>query len=189
MAQTIQQLDAYSRHEEVFEQSILVLDKQDYTPDMPVFKKEAVRAVILRDGRLAVQHSSRGDCKLLGGGVDAGEDFADALCREVEEEAGLLVRRGTIRGIGRIEEIHRDIFQPEQIYHCFSYYYMCEVEDRQVETHMTESERAKGFHLEWVTPEEFVSANAAYMSDGWIERDTRFVKQWLIPETEGSLHK
>ncbi|MDE7435270.1 MAG: NUDIX domain-containing protein [Lachnospiraceae bacterium] len=180
MAQTVQRLTTYSRHEEAFEQSIMILDKRDYTSDMPVFVKEAVRAVILRDGRLAVQQSSRGDCKLLGGGVDAGENFTEALCREVEEEAGLVVKRGTIQGIGRIEEIHRDIFLPEQIYHCFSYYFSCEAEEKQIEPHMTQSELAKGYHLEWVTPEEFVSANAAYMTDGWIERDTRFVKQWLI---------
>lgn len=180
MEQTVHRLAANSRHEEVFEQSMMILDKQDYTSDMPVFVKEAVRAVILQEGRIAVQHSFRGDCKLLGGGVDAGESYADALCREVEEEAGLVVKRCTIRGIGRIEEIHRDIFRPEQIYHCFSYYYSCEVEEEQKEPHMTKSELAKGYHLEWVTPEEFVASNAAYMADGWIERDTRFVKQWLI---------
>lgn len=156
--------------------SLLVSDRRDYTDDMPVFEKDAVRAVIWREGRLAVQRSSRGDCKLLGGGVDAGEHFTEALCREVEEEAGLVVRRETIRGIGQIEEMHRDIFDGKQIYHCHSYYFACQVEARQVPVHMTDSERAKGYHLEWITPEELIASNEAFLEDSWIERDTAFVK-------------
>lgn len=160
--------------------SLMVQDRQDYTEDMPVFEKDAVRAVIRRNGRIAVQRSSRGDCKLLGGGVDAGEHFTEALCREVEEEAGLVVKRDTIRGIGQIEEMHRDIFDGKQVYHCHSYCFACEAETEQVPVHMTDSERAKGYHLEWVTPEEFISANEPFLEDSWIQRDTDFVKRMLL---------
>lgn len=160
--------------------SLMVLDRRDYTEDMPVFERDAVRAVIRRDGKIAVQRSSRGDCKLLGGGVDEGEHFTDTLCREVEEEAGLVVKRDTIRGIGQIEEMHRDIFGADQMFHCHSFYFTCETEPGQVPVHMTDSELAKGYHLEWVTPEELIAANEPFLEDFWIERDTAFVKQELL---------
>ena len=62
-----------------------VFDRQDYTDEMPVFEKYAVRGVIIRNGRIATQKGSAGDYKILGGGVEAGESLEDALLREVQE--------------------------------------------------------------------------------------------------------
>ena len=79
---------------------LLVIDYKDYTEDMPVFEKHTVRAVILRDGMLAMQKSRYGEFKMLGGVVEDGESHLETLMREVEEEAGLLVRPDSVKEIG-----------------------------------------------------------------------------------------
>ena len=48
-------------------QILLTLDKKDYEEGMPVFEKYSTRGVIIRDGKIATQHGSAGDYKILGG--------------------------------------------------------------------------------------------------------------------------
>ena len=70
---------------------LLTLDEHNYTPDLAVYEKYSTRAVIMRNGRIATQHGAAGDYKILGGGVEPGEDLHAALIREVQEESGLVV--------------------------------------------------------------------------------------------------
>ena len=72
-------------------QILLTLDKKDYEEGMPVFEKYSTRGVIIRDGKIATQHGSAGDYKILGGGVEPGEKLEDALIREEGEAATLEV--------------------------------------------------------------------------------------------------
>lgn len=48
---------------------LLVLDKKDYEDGMPVFERKCVRAIIEKNGKIAVQRGKGGDCKILGGGM------------------------------------------------------------------------------------------------------------------------
>lgn len=95
--------------------TLLILDKKDYTEDMPVFEKFSTRAVIIRNGKIATQHGNAGDYKILGGGVEPGEDLHEALIREVQEESGLVVIPSSIQTIGEIVERRRDIFDPNMV--------------------------------------------------------------------------
>lgn len=160
--------------------TLLVFDKEDYTKDMPVMVKKSVRAVIRRDGRIAVQMGVRGDSKLLGGGIEPGEDDPAALMREVREEAGLTVKPGSIREFGEIVEKRRDMFEPEKVYLCRSCFYCCDITEERVQPQMTESEIAKGYHLVWATPREIVDGNQPFLSEPWIYRDTEFVRMFLM---------
>ena len=94
-------------------QILLTLDKKDYEEGMPVFEKYSTRGVIIRDGKIATQHGSAGDYKILGGGVEPGEKLEDALIREVGEESGLIVIPESIRPIGEIVERRRDLFDTD----------------------------------------------------------------------------
>jgi 8-oxo-dGTP pyrophosphatase MutT (NUDIX family) len=153
-----------------------VYDSQNYTDEMPVFEKYSVRGVIVRNGKIATQRGNDGDYKILGGGVEAGEEFSDALLREVQEESGLRIRRETIREVGEMLEMREDLFTKGMKYVCHSCFYLCEAERELGETHMTESEIAKGYHLVWATPDEIIAGNQPFMDEPWIRRDTEFVE-------------
>lgn len=158
--------------------TLLRFDKMDYDKDMRVCEKYSTRAIIMKDGKIATQHGGAGEYKLLGGGVEKGESYIEALCREVREEAGLIVIPESVKEIGEIEEKRKDIFDPDVIYVCHSYFYLCDITEERREPIMTESEIAKGYHLCWATPEEIISGNAPHCETmPWIMRDTEFVQR------------
>ena len=151
-------------------------DRKDYTPDMTLFEKNSVRAIIRKNGRVAAQKGAKGDHKLLGGGMDPGETPEDALQREVREESGLLVRPETIEPVGEVLEKRRDLFEADKIFCIRSRFYVCKIKEETVPPQMTESEIAKGYHLVWVTPEEFIEANRPFYDEPWIRRDSEFLE-------------
>jgi 8-oxo-dGTP pyrophosphatase MutT (NUDIX family) len=157
---------------------LFTLDKQDYAPDLPVSEKISTRAVILRGDRIAMQKGKAGDYKLLGGGVEPGEDLKEALIREVREEAGLLVFPDSIREIGEVVERRLDAFEPNLIFVCCSHFFLCHTSWEAVEPQLTESELEKGYHLVWATKEQILEENRPFFeSQPWIYRDTEFIRR------------
>ena len=163
---------------------LLVLDYKNYTEDMPVYEKHTVRAIIMKDGKLAMQQSYTGEYKILGGVVEDGESHLTTLMREVEEEAGMFVIPDSLNEIGIIEEKRLDVFHKDRIYHCLTYFYGCDVEERMVPLSLTACEVAKGYKLAWATPKQIVETNRALVKEKWKLRDTEFVNLLL----EGKLH-
>ena len=156
--------------------TLYTLDKHNYSDDMPIFERFAVRALIIRGGKLAMQQAGEGYYKILGGGIDKGETRETALEREVREEAGLVVIPESIRECGKVIEKRLDIFDDHKIYYCHTYVYFCDVRDELVATQMTDSEKAMGYHMTWATPDEIIKANSAFLDKEWIARDTRIVE-------------
>lgn len=163
---------------------LLTLDQKDYTDDMPVFEKVVVRALIAREGRLAMQESGTGEYKIPGGGVEPGESLLAALGREVQEETGLVIRPESVRELGEILELREDILCQGQKYVCRTLFYQCEAEEEIRETAMTESELRLGFHLAWARPDAIVARNTALQTESWKQRDTEFLKLVLAGEVE-----
>ena len=159
-----------------------IYDRKDYTDEMTMFEKYSVRGIIRRNGRIAMQKGAKGDYKILGGGVDEGEEFAQALVREVKEESGLLVIPESIEEIGEIIEKRADLFESDKIFICHSCFYYCSIRSEQVEPQMTPSEIEKGYKLVWATPQTIIEANQPFLSEPWIYRDTEFVREFLLSE-------
>ena len=158
---------------------LLTLDCKDYTDDMPVFEKHTVRAIIMRDGKLSMQLSGKGEYKIPGGGVECDESHIVALVREVREETGLIVIPESIVPIGEILELRQDVFKRGVKYICHSYYYSCDVLERTVGTEMTQSEIEHGFHPVWEYPEVICRENEKIQTQSWQKRDTEFVRMLL----------
>ena len=157
-------------------QTLFVLDEKNYTEDMPVFERFVVRALIEKDGLFAMQQGKRGEYKIPGGGMDEGESVVDALMREVKEETGLVIISETMKELGQITEIRRDIFDENIKYIAHSMHYACEVEAEMVEPSMTESEKEKGYHLVWMDLDTIIETNAKLMTEKWQFRDVEFLK-------------
>ena len=99
----------------------------------------------------------------------------------VQEESGLVVIPSSIQAIGEIVERRRDIFDPNMVYVCHSCFFFCDAEEKMVATHMTESEIAKGFHLEWATPQKILDGNKPFCNQQpWSYRDSEFIR--MLPE-------
>ena len=62
---------------------LMILDLKDYTDDMLVCEKYAVRAIIKKDDKLAMQLSNTGEYKISEGSVEQGETYKEELIREV----------------------------------------------------------------------------------------------------------
>lgn len=158
---------------------LLTLDEKDYTDDMPVFEKKSIRAIIEKDGKYSMQLSRKGEYKIPGGGVEENETFTETLIREVEEEVGLIVKPETIEPIGEILELREDKMCKGQKYVCHSYFYKCEVEEKEIPTRMTASEIEKGFKPVWEKLSRIVSKNDELIKEKWLKRDTEFLRLLL----------
>lgn len=155
---------------------LAVFDEKNYQNTVETYEKYSVRGIIMRDGKLAMQCSKEGEYKIPGGGLEDGEDYEQALIREVLEETGLHVKKESIRELGEIQEIRKDIFEEKKKYICHSLFYYCEVDGKQEQLHLTASEIAKGYEMKWASPEEVYRRNILIEKDPWIIRDTAFVK-------------
>ncbi len=153
---------------------LAIYDEKNYDDTVEIFEKESVRGIIMRDGKLAMQCSKYGEYKIPGGVREEGETILQTLVREVNEETGLIVIEDSLKEIGKVVEIRKDIFNEKVKYVCHSYFYFCEVRDEMTAMHLTESEIKKGYVLDWKTPEQIYKNNVR-LNDK-IKRDTAFIK-------------
>lgn len=154
----------------------ITFDEKDYEGLTQVCRRTTVRAIIMRDGKMAMQCSSEGEYKIPGGGIEENEDHAECLAREVAEETGMTVIKESIRPLVETEEVRRDLFRPEQIFQRHTYFYLCEVTEERNHLHLTKSEQEKGFYFTWATPEDICRANEIF-TDARTVRDTEIVRR------------
>ncbi len=132
-----------------FMRTIGIFDEKNYDPDWVRTVREAVRAVIIRDGKIAlVKSKTEGFYKFPGGGIEAGETHLEALTRETREEAGLQIIPETVREFGFMQEIRAGIYGQE-IFDQTSYYYLAEVRDEKLEQELDDYEERLGYELVW----------------------------------------
>lgn len=92
----------------------------------------------------------------------------------------------SIRPIGEIVERRRDLFEKTRSMSVTPAFF-CDAKAEMTQTHMTESEIEKGFHLEWATAQEIIDGNEPFCeTQPWSFRDREFVK--MLVEKRFSPH-
>lgn len=111
--------------------------------------KVDVRAIVLRGGRvLMVQEKSDGCWALPGGWADVGYSPREVAVKEVEEEAGLVVRAQRLLGI---VDKHRHPYPPSP-YHTYKVFIQCAPTDERAPQAGMETRSAGFFDPEALPP-------------------------------------
>ena len=137
---------------------LLIMDAENYAPDMEEIRRTAVRGIIFVGDRLLLIQSDFGEVKFPGGGQEKGESDEETLIRETLEETGFHVIPESIRPFGEVEEKRLSVHEP-MIWHQFNRYYFCDVEELQDVCSYTENEKKYGFRQVWYTLDEAIRIN------------------------------
>lgn len=152
--------------------------------------RTAVRGVILHGRDLLMIYSAKvGDYKFPGGGVSAGETLAQALCREVREECGMIVTQVGSE-IGVIVEYD---FPSESDYDAFkmtSHYSLCDVEGEFGVQSLDDYEEDLGFRPVWIDIDDVISLNKTLLPYAktieWLRREIfalEYIQHNILPNT------
>lgn len=171
---------------------LFVMDSGDHPPGGRVFVRDSARAIIIRDGKVAMVRSRLYDYyKFPGGGIEAGEAPETAMVRETREEAGLRVKLRSIKSYGVVHRVSKSDHPDADIFQQDNYYYLCdtgEAEGQQLDAYEAE----EGFHLTWVAPETAIEVNRFHYHGGkdqtMLEREARvlemLIREGYFPESK-----
>ncbi|ANU53729.1 NUDIX domain-containing protein [Acutalibacter muris] len=146
----------------------ITLEKPDLSGS--VYKRTAARGVILREGKLLMIHTDRGDYKFPGGGVEPGESLEAALRRELLEETG----RELLGEPERVAVAHeRRRGMTADILEMDSHYFLCRVCEEEAPLRLDDYEAEQHFAPVWISPKEAAAANRALDMEAnpWLERE------------------
>ena len=161
---------------------LFALDRQDYAGCKQVQRRDSARAIIIRDGRVAMVYSRRyGYYKFPGGGIEQGEDPVDAVIRETREEAGLIIVPDSIKEYGYVHRVNRSDVDPSEKFVQDNYYFLCAVENRLVPLDLDPYEEEAAYQLEFVDPALVIYKNRLEPTHVMREREAR-VLEGLIAE-------
>ena len=139
---------------------LFTMDAKDYDPDAPLHIRPSVRGIILQDGKVLMVHSLKYDYyKFPGGGIEAGEDHKEALCREVREETGFTVLPESVREYGLVHRRERDVDGTTFVQDNF--YYLCEIGGK-LRQELDDYEDEEGFTPEFVAPQWAIHVNRCH---------------------------
>lgn len=164
---------------------LLVMNAHNYDDNMDEIYRIAVRGIIFMNGKLLLIESDQGEVKLPGGGAKENEDSIQTLCREVKEETGYSVIKGSIIPFGKIEEKRLSVHEPK-VWHQMNQLFFCEVINDKGECDYSENERKNGFHQVFYSLEDAILKNEELIqSEGiqpWNQREYRtllLIKDYL----------
>jgi 8-oxo-dGTP pyrophosphatase MutT (NUDIX family) len=152
-----------------------IFDAQNYDDSWDYHKREAVRAIIFKNGKIAlVKCGKEGYYKFPGGGIEPGETHIQTLARETLEETGLQIIPQSVREFGALIEKRKSIHGGPEIFEQHSYYYFADVEDGNASCSLDAYEAELDYYL------EFTDLNTAW------EANTKlcgnFEKAFLVRE-------
>ena len=162
------------------------MDLHDHARCTHEYARPSARAVIIRQGRVAMVYSrAYGYYKFPGGGVEAGEDPVEAMIREAREEAGLVIVPTSVKEYGYVHRVQKSDRDETERFVQDNYYYLCEAEAAVVSQRLDDYEEKEGFTLVFAEPHAAVRANRSVgpgpYNAAMFEREAR-VLELLVQE-------
>ncbi len=135
-------------------------DSNNYEMCTGIFRRIAIRAIIIKNKKLALIRSDKfEEFKFPGGGQEEGESDLQTLLRETLEETGLSVNPDSVSAYGMAKEKRRSVLDPNDLFLMESHYYLCDVENDIKPTNLDDYECDYGYHLHFVSVDEAIQAN------------------------------
>lgn len=145
--------------------------------NIQITTRQAVRAVILKNGKILMVHTKKGDYKFPGGGVKKQEELKAALKREVAEETGYIVKVIGER-LGTIIQRNINQFNAKGIFEMTSHYYYCDVKDIPESQHLEKYEEDQEFEPVWISLGDAIQRNEMIL-----QGDKENINPWVYRET------
>ena len=140
--------------------TLTIFDAKNYKLEWQRFSREAVRAIIIKNDKIAlVKCIKEGYYKFPGGGIEAGETHEQTLIRETLEETGLHVLKDSIKEFGTIHELRKSLHRRNEIFDQKSHYYFASVSDNLSSPKLDKYEAELGYVLEWASIDEAYETN------------------------------
>ena len=159
---------------------LFTMDRGDWEEGKKSFSRPSARAVVIRDGRVAMVYSQKfRHYKFPGGGIEAGESREAALLREAREEAGLVLDPQSVRPYGFVHRIERGSEEPLFIQDNF--YYLASA-SAIVPQELDGYEAEEGYTLRWVAPREAIDQNKALTSVYERKYHTMLLREVMVLE-------
>jgi ADP-ribose pyrophosphatase YjhB (NUDIX family) len=160
-------------YKEIFHKNDLKLDSNNF------IERKAVRAVIIKEGKILLIHLKDNDeYKFPGGGADnVDETPYEILEREVKEESGAIVKRMHEK-LGEVIEFNKQDDDVVDYFKMISEYYAVEIEDELGEQDLDPWEKDLKFVPVWIDINEAFNVNSHKLSvsdnskSKWIKRET-----------------
>ena len=125
----------------------------------PSFRRDAARAIVLRDRQILLLHTQRyDDYSLPGGGIDKDETPINGLIRELQEETGAQ-NIGNIVEFGCYEEYRPWYRDNLQIVHMRSFCYRCSIDEQLQSPSFEAHEIANGMTPRWIDIDQAIAHN------------------------------
>jgi len=142
------------------------INEVDQKPEGKFRERLAARAVLIdEDGRAAIIEAKNIKIhKILGGGIEKGENIELALEREILEESGC--KGDVTHEVGMVIE-HRSNINLKQTNYCF----IANLVGKKGQPEFTKKEQAEGFELVWISIDE---ALKRFAMDQPIEYSAKF---------------
>lgn len=139
---------------------LFTMDAGDYDQNGRAFVRHSARCITIQNGRVAMVHSLKYDYyKFPGGGIEPDETPVQALIRETEEEAGLLILPASIQEYGCVHRVEANDRTDADYFVQDNFYYLCRVQQAQVSQKLDDYEADEHFTLEWVEPNHAIVIN------------------------------
>lgn len=161
-------------------------------PKIRITTRQAVRAIVIKDNKILMVHTNKGDYKFPGGGIKKSETHEDALRREVTEETGYIVDQMKDKA-GLIIQRNPNQFDANGIFQMTSYYYFCDVKQNKTKQHLDKYEQEQEFAPIWIELDEVIAKNEAILTqkgtqiNPWVYRETlalRSIKEARLMESK-----